>query len=150
MVPCPRCGAGLVNATACLGCNLPLTGEVAAQLWSVDQSIHEIDAQLAGLAARRSTLWQTHVTLLNELGGTTPMSLPAYGAPARTAVPTVPPPPVTAPRREWTPRRVQNLLLTIGALLLVIATAIFTAVSWHRLGDGPQSLILSGAALGAA
>ena len=81
-----------------------------------------------------------------------PDGLPAYGAPGRTVLPTVPRrrPPLTTPRREWTPRRVQNLLLTIGALLLVIATAIFTAVSWHRLGDGPQSLILTGAAAGAA
>jgi hypothetical protein len=151
MVPCPRCGVGLANAASCPACHLPLTGPVAAQLWAVDQSIHEIDAQLAGLGARRTTLWQTHVTLLNELGHTVPMALPAFGGPARTARPTSPPPPpITSPRREWTPRRVQNLLLTIGALLLVIATAIFTAVSWHRLGDGPQALILTGVAAGTA
>src|SRR3954447_5821765 len=136
MIPCPRCGAGLANEAACPACHLPLTGEVAAELWSVDQAINQIDAQLAGLNAQRTSLWKTHVTLLNELGGTAPMALPVYGAPGRTVLPTMPPPsspPITSPRREWTPRRVQNLLLTIGALLLVIATAIFTAVSWHRL-----------------
>ena len=151
MVPCPRCGAALTNASACPACHLPLTGEVAAQLWVVDLAINEIDSQLAALTARRTGLWQSHVSLLNTLGGDTPMSLPAYGSPTRSASPVAPmPPPPLVPRREWTPRRVQNLLLTIGALLLVIATAIFTAVSWHRLGDGPQSLILTAAAGGAA
>src|SRR3954453_22946647 len=99
MIPCPRCGAGLANEAACPACHLPLTGEVAAQLWSVDQAIGQIDAQLAGLNARRIGLWQTHLTLLRELGRTAPMALPAYGGPARTAIPTTPPPPpqITTP-----------------------------------------------------
>jgi hypothetical protein len=153
MVPCPRCGAGLANAEACPACRLPLAGPVAAELWAVDQSIGDIDAQLAGLTARRATLWQVHVTLLHQLGSASPVTLPTFGQARPTAVPTTPPPtapPMTRPRREWTPRRVQNVLLTIGALLLVIATATFTAVSWHRLGDRPQSLILTAVAGGAA
>ena len=124
---------------------------VAGQLWQVDQQINQIDGEMATLTAQRKSLWQLHVRLLVELGGATPTPLPTYavgappvGRPATAAIA------VLQPRREWTPRRVQNLLLTIGALLLVIATAIFTAVSWHRLGDGPQSLILTAVAAGCA
>ena len=149
MVPCPRCGAGLTGGPTCAACHLPLTGPVATQLWEVDQSIGDVDRQIAALSARRRQLWDAHVGLLGQLGGASPVTLPAYGGAPQTVLPAFAPP-MARPRREWTPRRVQNLLLTIGSILLVIATAIFTAVSWHRLGDGPQSLILTGIAFGAA
>ncbi|HVF06553.1 MAG TPA: hypothetical protein VNA20_17060 [Frankiaceae bacterium] len=36
-------------------------------------------------------------------------------------------------RKEWTPQRVQNLLLLTGAALLVVAAIAFTAFTWGRL-----------------
>ncbi|MFF0307151.1 SCO7613 C-terminal domain-containing membrane protein [Streptosporangium sp. NPDC004379] len=59
--------------------------------------------------------------------------LPA-GAPGGPAV----------PRRDLSPRAVQNLLLTLGGLLLVVAAVVFTAVNWGRIGIGGRAAILAG------
>ncbi|MEU9831549.1 hypothetical protein AB0D67_08400 [Streptosporangium sp. NPDC048047] len=48
------------------------------------------------------------------------------------------------PRRDFSPRAVQNLLLTLGGLLLVVAAVVFTAVNWGRIGIGGRAAILAG------
>jgi hypothetical protein len=158
MIPCPRCGAGLTGGASCPTCGLALVGDQAAALWQVDLQLTEVDRQIATLSVQRQHLWIQHVGLLGQLGETAPMPLPSFQGgvlPAFQGGVAAPSTPsfgdtLARPRREWTPRRVQNLLLTIGAMLLVIATAIFTVVSWHRLGDGWQTLILTGVAVGSA
>ncbi|HEU0130183.1 MAG TPA: hypothetical protein VFQ85_04235, partial [Mycobacteriales bacterium] len=60
---------------------------------------------------------------------------PAHRAPAaRWAQP--------RPRREWTPQRVQNLLLAVGALLLVTAAIAFTALAWGRLPIAARGAVM--------
>ena len=68
MVPCPRCGAGLTGGPTCAACQLPLTGPVATQLWAVDQTMADVDRQVAALSSRRRALWETHVALLDSSG----------------------------------------------------------------------------------
>ena len=49
---------------------------------------------------------------------------------------------VPQPRQEWTPKRVQNTLLGLGALLLTIAGIVFAAVTYDRLGAGGRATVL--------
>jgi hypothetical protein len=151
MIPCPRCGAGLTGGSACTTCGLPLVGPDAVELWRVDQNLAAIDRRLAGLHTERQRLWADHAALVARLGGDAPIQLPSFVPGSDLPKPPQPAPQwTTTPRREWTPQRVQNVLLTIGAVLLVIASAIFTVVSWHRLGTGPQTAVLAGLTLGSA
>ncbi|MFF0579985.1 SCO7613 C-terminal domain-containing membrane protein [Streptosporangium saharense] len=52
--------------------------------------------------------------------------------------------PGEAPRRDFSPKAVQNLLLTLGGLLLIVAAVVFTVVSWGHLGIGGRAAILAG------
>ncbi|MDP9864686.1 MULTISPECIES: SCO7613 C-terminal domain-containing membrane protein [Streptosporangium] len=49
-----------------------------------------------------------------------------------------------APRREFSPKAVQNLLLVLGGLLLAVAAIVFTVVSWGQIGIGGRAAILAG------
>jgi hypothetical protein len=122
LTPGPRCSAGLTGGPTCTSCGLPLTGPVALLLWQVDQRIAEVDHRIADLQKRAPA----------AVVGTRPDRRRAEpGRPRRPDR-----------KQEWTPRRVQNLLLTLGALLPVIAGAIFTAVSWRHLGVAVRGAIL--------
>lgn len=53
--------------------------------------------------------------------------------------------PTAAPRaqpREWTAKRVQNLLLTLGAVLYAVAALLFVAFAWGRLGLGGRVALM--------
>ena len=52
------------------------------------------------------------------------------------------PRPAPRPRKEWTPQRVQNLLLMTGTLLLVVAAVAFTAFTWGRLPIAARGAIM--------
>lgn len=54
------------------------------------------------------------------------------------------------PRVEWSRRRVQNLLLSLGVLLLTIAALIFIAVNWGTLGAGGRAAVMAVVTLSAA
>ncbi|MBS2538950.1 hypothetical protein KGQ20_40010 [Catenulispora sp. NF23] len=54
------------------------------------------------------------------------------------------------PRVEWSRRRVQNLLLSLGVLLLTVAALIFIAVNWGTLGAGGRVGVLAVVTLSAA
>jgi hypothetical protein len=121
---CPDCRAPLTGVPTCAACALPLTGPHAVRLWQVDVALARLDAARSSLGAER-------VSLLAALRS---------GAPAAAGQP--PTTPVAAPRQEWTPRRVQNLLLGLGGLLLAVAATVFTAVTYDRLGAGGRAAIL--------
>lgn len=59
---------------------------------------------------------------------------------AQRAAPVPPLPPAAAPRPwpapEATPRSTQNVLLTLGGMLLTVAALVFTLVSWGTMGIG--------------
>jgi hypothetical protein len=120
---CPSCAALLQPpVTACPACRLPLAGATAGRLWVVS-------AEAARLLAERAWLVST---LRAEAG---PPAFAPYVAES---------PAPTPPSPEWTPRRVQNLLLALGVGLLGVAAVIFVAVSWGRLGVGGRAAVLSG------
>ncbi|MCT4356763.1 DUF2339 domain-containing protein [Streptomyces sp. Je 1-79] len=88
-----------------------------------------VDRELARLDARRSQLLTRRAWLLRVLH--TPVALPA---PAR---------PGARPVADSTPRSAQNVLLTLGGVLLTIAALAFTLVSWGSMGIGGRAAVLA-------
>ncbi len=136
---CPSCASPLGQSpTACPACRLPLDGPVAARLW-------QVSVETVALLTRRSELIsQLRAQASRPADTTAPASV--AGPPAPGVQPPGSPPPVQPPvvRPEWTPRRVQNLLLVLGAGLLGVAAVIFVAVSWGRLGVGGRAAVMTG------
>lgn len=93
-----------------------------------------LDRELARLDARRSQLLVRRTWLLSVL--TQPV--------ARPAAPPAPPfaAPFGPPAAPVGPRGAQNVLLTLGGLLLTIAAIAFTLVSWGHMGIGGRSAVL--------
>jgi hypothetical protein len=118
---CPDCRATLAGTGWCSACGLRLTGPEATRLW-------EVDVELLGLERSRRLLLDEREALLRALR--------TAGAPEMA--------PADAAREpaEWTPQRVQNLLLTLGGLLLAGAALVFAAVTYERLGAGGRALVL--------
>ncbi len=126
---CPDCRAVLTRPGACGACGLTLAGPPAARLWEVDTELLRLDATRSSLQAERRGL-------LAALHGND-MPVPPTADPEwqRAASP-------PAPRPEWTPKRVQNVLLGLGGLLLAVAAVVFTAVTYDRLGAGGRAAVL--------
>lgn len=136
---CPGCSAALTGhpAGACPSCGLRLRGPEAERLWQVDVELLSLDGARGRLLAERRQL-------LTRLGAPTGAATASAGAPParmRAAV---------SPTPEWTPRRVQNLLLLLGGLLLAVAAVVFTAVTYDRLGAGGRAAILLALTIAAA
>ncbi|MFG2332059.1 SCO7613 C-terminal domain-containing membrane protein [Streptomyces sp. NPDC048604] len=105
-----------------------------------------VDRELAQLDARRSQLLARRAWLLQVLRAAAVPQAPAYGTPAAGWA--VPPKPVA----DTTPPSAQNVLLTLGGVLLTIAAIAFTLVSWGSMGIGGRAAVLAvvtGAALAA-
>ncbi|SFK94286.1 hypothetical protein SAMN05216275_14227 [Streptosporangium canum] len=142
----------------CPHCALPLRGPVAAELWQLDRALAGLRAREADLLIRRGRLLDL---LRAERGrpagsdsgvrpapaGTGPHPAPAGPpAPGQSAAPAPgqPGPPAASPRRDFSPKAVQNLLLVLGGLLLAVAAVVFTVVSWGQIGIGGRAAILAG------
>ncbi|HEX7187326.1 MAG TPA: hypothetical protein VF423_03810, partial [Actinomycetes bacterium] len=137
---CPSCAAQLrAPAERCPACRIPLQGPTAARLWQVSQEASALLAERSRLLAALRTGASGPASPAYE---ETVAVTPAASAPAApgTWTPTAPP---AARRPEWTPRRVQNLLLALGVGLLGVAAVIFVAVSWGRLGVGGRAAVLT-------
>ncbi|MEU4096031.1 zinc ribbon domain-containing protein [Streptomyces sp. NPDC026673] len=132
---CPACG-GYLPATAppaCPRCGLPLVGPVAEELRETDRALLRLDAERGRLIARRGQL----------LAQLRPPYPPAPWGP-RPGAPWGAP-----PRRETSPRAVQNLLLALGGVLLAVAAIAFTVISWGHLGIGGRAAVLGALTLAA-
>ncbi|MFD9970074.1 SCO7613 C-terminal domain-containing membrane protein [Streptomyces sp. NPDC059011] len=94
------------------------------------EELRLIDRELAQLDARRARLLARRAWLLTALRppGTAPAPVPAR-APATAA--------------ETSPPSAQNVLLTLGGVLLTIAAVAFTLVSWGHMGIGGRALVLA-------
>jgi hypothetical protein len=152
LIRCPECGAPMTERPErCQTCGLVLIGDVAARLWAVDQSIAALGAERVELlrtlrAAATGGAGSVGVFAGVVAGQTfaSPSPLPAYP-------PMMPPQYQPArPRVEWSRRRVQNLLLSLGVLLLTVAALIFIAVNWGTLGAGGRVAVLAAVTLSAA
>jgi hypothetical protein len=131
---CPDCRAVLPQAPqACPICSLPLTGETAVSLF---QTFLEADALLATLRKQRQ-----------------PAPVPAtVGAPVGTRLEGIAPYPtsqsqprmVTDRPRQMRGSSVPRILLSLGALCLLVAAVTFLAVAWSWLGVGGRTAVLVG------
>lgn len=113
---CPDCRAPLADRT-CTGCGLALTGPLAARLWE-----HMVAADGLVEQLRTSTEPAREVLL-------TPCPAPA----ARPA----------PPKRGLSTLSAQAILLGVGGLCLLVAAAVFVAVSWSALGLTGRTLVMT-------
>ncbi|MGW1406922.1 SCO7613 C-terminal domain-containing membrane protein [Streptomyces sp. NPDC002403] len=100
-----------------------------------------LDRELARLDARRSQLLVRRAWLLSVL--TPPAGPPAAPQVPQPAAPFGPPAPFARPAGQAGPRSAQNVLLTLGGLLLAIAAIAFTLVSWGHMGISGRSAVLA-------
>lgn len=114
------------------------------------EELARLDRELAELDARRAQLLTRRTWLLAALRPPAPTTAPGWnpsgwgapsGAPAQ--------PWGHVPRQPSAPRGAQNVLLTLGGLLLTIAAVAFTLVSWGSMGIGGRSAVLAVVTLGA-
>ena len=136
---CPVCGRPVEDPPppACLTCGLPAVGQAA-------RVINRIGVTLREIAADRDALLGTlRAAAPGPARQPAPAPAPAWRPPAPAPEP-VPrmsePPPPPRPRRRLSP---QEVLLGLGALLLVAAAIAFVAVAWTRLGVGFQAGVMS-------
>ena len=113
---CPDCRGRLsTGAPCCPSCGLPLDDATAAELF---QTLRHADALVARLRTR--------------------VAAPTAPAPSPVAAP--PPAARTGVRTTSVP----GILLSLGALCLLVAAVIFLAVAWSWLGVGGRTVVLLG------
>ncbi|MET8883281.1 SCO7613 C-terminal domain-containing membrane protein [Streptomyces rubiginosohelvolus] len=119
------------------------------------EELARLDRELAELDARRAQLLTRRAWLLAALRSPAPTAAPgwnpsAWGAPA-PGRPGAPAQPwgFVPPKQPSAPRSAQNVLLTLGGLLLTIAAVAFTLVSWGSMGIGGRSAVLALVTVGA-
>ncbi|MEU9315924.1 hypothetical protein [Streptomyces sp. NPDC048295] len=100
-----------------------------------------LDRELVRLDARRSQLLVRRAWLLSVL--TPPAGPPSAPPVPQPAAPFGPPAPFAAPAGQAGPRSAQNVLLTLGGLLLTVAAIAFTLVSWGHMGISGRSAVLA-------
>jgi hypothetical protein len=139
-LPCPVCGTPAAGPAAapCPTCGLPAVGQAALV-------VARIGATLTELARDRDALLAT----LRAAAPGHPMSAPVpppaplpavFPAPAAPVPPVPPPTAPPAPPRRLSP---QQVLLGLGALLLVAGTVAFVALAWTRLGLAFQATVVA-------
>ncbi|MFE9701012.1 SCO7613 C-terminal domain-containing membrane protein [Streptomyces sp. NPDC006270] len=111
----------------------------AEELARLDRELTELDARRAQLLTRRAWL----LAALRPPAAAPGWNPSAWGAPpaGRPGAPAQPWGHV--PKRSSAPRGVQNVLLTLGGLLLTVAAVAFTLVSWGSMGIGGRSAVLT-------
>jgi hypothetical protein len=127
---CPDCHAALPESPGmCPACGLPLAGPTAAQLYGTLQQADRILGQLRlQKAPAMAGAAGPAIAGASPLSGVTP-----YPAP-RTRDDLV------APRLRGA--TVPQILLSLGALCLLVAAVTFLAVAWAWLGVGGRTLVL--------
>ncbi|MFE5962494.1 SCO7613 C-terminal domain-containing membrane protein [Streptomyces rubiginosohelvolus] len=119
------------------------------------EELARLDRELAELDARRAQLLTRRAWLLAALRPPAPTAAPGWNPSAWGAPPSGRP---GAPAQPWgyvppkqpsAPRSAQNVLLTLGGLLLTIAAIAFTLVSWGSMGIGGRSAVLAAVTVGA-
>ncbi|MFD3467344.1 SCO7613 C-terminal domain-containing membrane protein [Streptomyces sp. NPDC058682] len=101
----------------------------AEELALIDRELAQLDARRLYLLGRRD--WLLRVLL--QSGGA---PAPVRWGPAATVGP-------AGPAKEASAPSAQNVLLTLGAVLLAIAALAFTLVSWGSMGIGGRSAVLA-------
>jgi hypothetical protein len=126
---CPDCRQSLDPAGTCTGCGLRLQGPLAGELWRVMQSADGIVERLRLVTAGAPVTSPESPTTPVDLGATLPR-FPSRATPART--------------RRLPAASVPVVLLSLGALCLLVAAVVFVAVTWSLLGLTGRTLVLAG------
>ncbi|MGW7094868.1 SCO7613 C-terminal domain-containing membrane protein [Streptomyces sp. NPDC054874] len=114
------------------------------------EELARLDRELAELDARRAQLLTRRTWLLAALRPPGPTAAPGWNPSGWGAPPGAPAQPWGyVPKRPSAPRGAQNVLLTLGGLLLTVAAVAFTLVSWGSMGIGGRSAVLAAVTLGA-
>jgi hypothetical protein len=140
---CPDCHAALLqDPQVCRRCSLPLTGETAVSLFT---TLQEADRLLGVLRAQKRS---APVTVgAPAVAGSLLEGVERYPAPGPGAAEALD----AAPRLRAA--SVPKILLSLGALCLLVAAVIFLAVAWRWLDVGGRTsvlIVLTGTALGSA
>ncbi|WP_329103936.1 SCO7613 C-terminal domain-containing membrane protein [Streptomyces sp. NBC_01439] len=104
----------------------------AEELALIDRELAQLDARRLYLLGRRDWL----LRLLRQPGS---VPAPVRWGPAATGGPTGP----AGPAKEASAPSAQNVLLTLGAVLLAVAALAFTLVSWGSMGIAGRSAVLA-------
>ncbi|PRX19863.1 SCO7613 C-terminal domain-containing membrane protein [Actinoplanes italicus] len=165
---CPACGAGPdLEAAEVIRLDAELAGlstelqEARALVTSLDRRLHDTRARRNQIAARVVARRQPSPVpapapvpspALTSGSSPAPASTPS---PAPASTPSPAPASTPSPALASTPSEpvepklstltVQNVLFTLGGLLLVVAAAVFTAVAWAQVGVTGRALLLAGA-----
>lgn len=133
---CPDCRGAIAGEQVCPHCGLDLTSAEIRQLW---QTLLQADMLLAQATVKRDRAVPAPTpaaTADPSVARQPPPQLPTnarpQGPPAPTAPPTV---------RRWT---VGTILLTLGAVGLIVAGFIFVTRSWGDIGLVGRTLVLIG------
>ena len=151
---CPDCHTPLpASPSLCRRCSLPLTGPTAVDLFTTLQRADQLLATLRReVPATRAAVRPAPATVGaaaapdSLLSGTTP-----YPAPLRSGGDEAGERGPARPRLSGS--SVPRILLTLGALCLLVAAVTFLAVAWSWLGVGGRTVVLvvlTVAALGGA
>lgn len=129
---CPDCRADLPeSARACPHCGIPLDGPTAMQLFQVLTTADGLVGEL-----RRQRDLQSAPTAPAVTAPTYPEAVPPAAAHPGAVAPA--PAPRTGVRRATVPQ----ILLGLGAVLLLVAALTFLAVAWSWLGVGGRTVVL--------
>ena len=125
--PCPTCGSPANLETGCPSCGRDPDPDAA--------EVIRTDAEITTLIAELATA-RTAVTDLEYRIGQAWQRRNAAAARVRAAA-------GPQPRPETSSRAVQNLLFTLGGLLLGVAAIVFTAVAWSQFGVTGRATLLA-------
>lgn len=130
---CPDCRAALDAAATCTVCGLRVSGPVAAQLWRTMTTADQLVEQLRSapmVRAARPTVSRP--------------AAPASGLVAAHGTTTAPLTGSRSRARQLPSASVPAVLLSLGALCLMVAAVVFVAVTWDVLGLTGRTLVLLG------
>lgn len=118
---CPSCGRRLpIDVVRCVGCRVDLRSPVATELLQTLRHADDLLAQLRTEAAETT----------------------APATAERTPYPAPTPPAARRHRPGLSGASVPRILLSLGALCLLVAAVIFLAVAWSWLGVGGRTAVL--------
>lgn len=154
---CPDCRAPLDPHGTCTVCGLRLQGPLATELVTVMRQADTLVERLRRASApapaptpapapRRATAATVRVREETERLRDQDRPLPARTAPVAPMAPMAPVarPVAPASRRRLPAASVPVVLLSLGALCLLVAAVVFVAVTWGRLGITGRTLVLVG------
>ena len=157
---CRICGSQLVNLEGvgiCPSCGFSWENPLGSHLWQLENEIAQLHKERQELVSqiRLDSVNRGHLASrqspLSPSSSPTPSASPRSEAGMSTsgALPASRDEPVKLARRHPS-LSVQSLLVGLGALLLVIASVIFAAVTWSALGAAGQAAVLGVATTSAA